>query len=117
MSISSIPGASAYEDKLRVGKEVAVYSKMFSGSEESSDGSEKREFAKESLGKSETHTEAFYNLVTDFYEFGWGQSFHFAPLRGGKGLQKCIIEYEHDVGRKVGAKPGMTIVVRILWYC
>lgn len=23
----------------------------------------------------------FYNLVTDFYEFGWGTSFHFAPRR------------------------------------
>ena len=21
----------------------------------------------------------FYNLVTDFYEWGWGQSFHFGP--------------------------------------
>ena len=21
----------------------------------------------------------YYDLVTDFYEFGWGQSFHFAP--------------------------------------
>ena len=23
----------------------------------------------------------YYDLVTDFYEFGWGQSFHFAPRR------------------------------------
>lgn len=22
---------------------------------------------------------SFYNMVTDIYEFGWGQSFHFAP--------------------------------------
>ena len=22
----------------------------------------------------------YYDLVTDFYEYGWGQSFHFAPL-------------------------------------
>ena len=21
----------------------------------------------------------YYDLVTDFYEYGWGQSFHFAP--------------------------------------
>ena len=23
---------------------------------------------------------AFYDLITDFYEYGWGQSFHFAPM-------------------------------------
>lgn len=29
-------------------------------------------------------TNAFYDLVTDFYEYGWGQSFHFAKLYKGK---------------------------------
>jgi len=24
----------------------------------------------------------YYDLATDFYEFGWGQSFHFATRRG-----------------------------------
>jgi sterol 24-C-methyltransferase len=28
-------------------------------------------------------TNAFYDLVTDFYEYGWGQSFHFAKLYKG----------------------------------
>ena len=26
----------------------------------------------------------FYNLVTDFYEWGWGTSFHFSPQLPGK---------------------------------
>jgi len=26
-----------------------------------------------------TMVNSFYNMVTDLYEFGWGQSFHFAP--------------------------------------
>lgn len=29
-------------------------------------------------------TNSFYDLVTDFYEYGWGQSFHFAKLYKGK---------------------------------
>jgi sterol 24-C-methyltransferase len=29
-------------------------------------------------------TNSFYDLVTDFYEYGWGQSFHFAKLFKGK---------------------------------
>ena len=107
---------SVYEEKSRVGKDVASYSKMFADTQESN--SPKREqMAKERMIDSESYTETFYNLVTDFYEYGWGQSFHFAPLYEGKDLQKCIAEYEQDVGRRVGAKPGMTIVVRgkILW--
>jgi hypothetical protein len=27
--------------------------------------------------------DTFYNLVTDVYEWGWGQSFHFSPLLPG----------------------------------
>lgn len=34
-------------------------------------------------------TNAFYDLVTDFYEYGWGQSFHFAKLyKGISGFNK-----------------------------
>ena len=28
----------------------------------------------------------FYDVVTKFYEYGWGSSFHFAPRRSGEGL-------------------------------
>ena len=28
----------------------------------------------------------YYDLVTDFYEYGWGPSFHFAPRRTGESL-------------------------------
>lgn len=28
-------------------------------------------------------TNSFYDMVTDFYEYGWGQSFHFAKLYKG----------------------------------
>ena len=26
-----------------------------------------------------TFENTYYDLVTDFYEYGWGESFHFAP--------------------------------------
>ena len=28
--------------------------------------------------------DTFYNLVTDIYEWGWGQSFHFSPSLPGR---------------------------------
>ena len=32
---------------------------------------------------------AYYDLITDFYEYGWGQSFHFAPMKKkGGGLSR-----------------------------
>ena len=32
----------------------------------------------------------YYDLVTDFYEFGWGQSFHFAPgARAKASRRRC----------------------------
>lgn len=34
--------------------------------------------------QAQSMTNAFYDLVTDFYEYGWGQSFHFAKLYKGK---------------------------------
>ena len=34
--------------------------------------------------------EAFYDLITDFYEFGWAQSFHFAPTTDGVSFKGSI---------------------------
>jgi len=36
----------------------------------------------------------FYNLVTEFYEFGWGQSFHFAPRHSGESFAASISRQE-----------------------
>jgi sterol 24-C-methyltransferase len=35
----------------------------------------------------------FYNLVTHFYEFGWGQSFHFAPRHKWESFAASIGEF------------------------
>ncbi len=39
----------------------------------------------------------FYDLVTDFYEWGWGQSFHFAPRFKGEGFHESIKRLEYFV--------------------
>lgn len=36
----------------------------------------------------------FYNLVTDIYEWGWGQSFHFSPLLPGKNAAQSEAAHE-----------------------
>ena len=55
------------------------YSSMFGGAREKTGAitsEESVELRKKRYADMVNH---FYNLVTDFYEYGWGQSFHFAP--------------------------------------
>ena len=52
----------------------------------------------------------FYNLVTDFYEYGWGQSFHFAPRRRGESLSASIARLEHMVASRLALQAGMRVL-------
>ena len=53
---------------------------------------------------------AFYDLVTDLYEYGWGQSFHFAPMKVGESFEESIANYEYFLGEAAGLKPGMKVL-------
>lgn len=52
----------------------------------------------------------FYSLITDFYEYGWGQSFHFAPRNKGESFDASIIRHELRIADQIKAKPGMTVL-------
>lgn len=49
----------------------------------------------------------YYDLVTDFFEFGWGQSFHFAPRYKGESFEASLARYEFYIGHVLRLKPGM----------
>jgi len=49
----------------------------------------------------------FYNMVTQFYEFGWGQSFHFAPRHKWETFAASIARHEMLLAHKLELKPGM----------
>jgi len=36
----------------------------------------------------------FYSLITDFYEYGWGESFHFAAREKGESFEASIVRQE-----------------------
>ena len=42
---------------------------------------------------------AFYDLITDFYEYGWGQSFHFAPMKNGASFDDCLAAHQHFLAK------------------
>ncbi len=46
-------------------------------------------------------TDSFYTLVTEFYEKGWGQSFHFAPRYKGEDFKASIARHEHFLAVKL----------------
>ncbi len=58
--------------------------------------------------------ESYYQVATDFYEYGWGESFHFAPIFDDNSLKKCIEDFENEIAGTLGAQPGMKILVRKL---
>ncbi|KAI8979403.1 S-adenosyl-L-methionine-dependent methyltransferase [Mycotypha africana] len=55
-------------------------------------------------------TNSFYDLVTDFYEYGWGQSFHFAKLYKGDSFRENINRHEAYLALKLGLKKGMRVL-------
>jgi len=48
----------------------------------------------------------YYDLVTDFYEFGWGQCFHFAARRRGESFDESIRRHEHYLAHRLGLRAG-----------
>ncbi len=52
----------------------------------------------------------YYDLGTDFYEFGWGQSFHFAPRRRGERLKKSLLRHQYFLADQLSLEPGMEVL-------
>ena len=52
----------------------------------------------------------YYDLVTDFFEYGWGQSFHFAPRAARESFAASLARHEHYIAHRLGLRPGMTAV-------
>ena len=66
--------------------------------------------ALENAANSDKHiTELYYDLVTDFYEYGWGKSFHFAPRVPGESFKESLQRHERFLADALGLKPGMII--------
>ena len=54
--------------------------------------------------------EKYYDLVTDFYEIGWGKCFHYAPKAKGESYKEAILRYEMALAGALHLKPGMRVL-------
>ena len=53
-----------------------------------------------------TLVNAYYELATLFYEWGWGQSFHFAYQLKSETFQTAIARHEYYLAGRLGVKEG-----------
>lgn len=53
-----------------------------------------------------TLVNAYYELATLFYEWGWGQSFHFANELSYENFQSAIRRHEYYLAGRLGVKTG-----------
>ena len=51
----------------------------------------------------------FYDVVTRFYEFGWGSTFHFSPRRPGETLAASQRRHDLELGAILRLEPGMEV--------
>ena len=49
----------------------------------------------------------YFDLVTDFYEYGWNRSFHFAPRHRNESFAASLARHERHLARMLDLRPGM----------
>ena len=102
--IASI-GKKPYSGK--ISENVDSYSDHFS-----EQGEKEEEFNYQERSEQTTDiVQSFYTLVTDFYEYGYGECFHFAPVIDGLTFMECLFEYERGIADTLNARPGSKILV------
>lgn len=91
-------------------KSIDGYTEKFAGARESTGAIT----SKASIAKREAEyadmVNSFYNLVTDFYEWGWGQSFHFGPRFHNEGFVESIKRAEYYLCSRLGMVKGMKVL-------
>lgn len=102
------------EDHTLKGKEfqesILDYESMFAGARKQTGAITNQESVEERKEKYATMINHFYNLVTDFYEWGWGQSFHFAPRFKNETFMESIKRAEYHLCSRLGMTSGMKVL-------
>ncbi|MCJ1479177.1 hypothetical protein MMC13_007861 [Lambiella insularis] len=58
----------------------------------------------------ETVVNNYYDLVTDLFESGWGQSFHLCRFRPGESFVQAQARHEHYLASVMNLQPGMKLL-------
>jgi sterol 24-C-methyltransferase len=55
---------------------------------------------------------SYYDLATDFYEYGWGQSFHFATQAKNEPYSQALARHEHFLALRLKLNKTDLVLVR-----
>jgi len=83
-----------------VGNHYAEYESNFGNKSRSGD-SEHEKLLKQRQSGYLDMVQHFYNLVTDFYEYGWGDCFHFAPRFIGEEFMESLRRAEYFLASRI----------------
>lgn len=86
---------------------VDEYANLFNGARKDVGHISSEESIKAREEEYRTMVANFYDLVTDFYEYGWGQSFHFGPRYKNETFMESIKRAEYHLANYMGLRPGM----------
>eukprot|EP00979_Chaetoceros_neogracilis_P006300 scaffold1273_cov258-Chaetoceros_neogracile.AAC.2 len=81
---------------------INEYEKLFNGARQEVGSTTTKESISMREKEYKTMVNSFYDLVTDFYEWGWGQSFHFAPRRVGETFEESVLRAEYYLALRTG---------------
>ncbi|EQC24966.1 hypothetical protein SDRG_17142 [Saprolegnia diclina VS20] len=82
------------------------YDKLFAGARKEAGAISTEESIKHRQTEYKVMVDSFYDLVTDFYEYGWGQSFHFANRFRDETFRESIRRVEYFLSGKLGLCKG-----------
>ena len=70
-------------------------------------GGEGREVQDRRRNEYQHFAKLYFDLVTDFYEYGWNTSFHFASRARNESFAASLARHEHYLAHMLGLRPGM----------
>eukprot|EP00295_Goniomonas_pacifica_P002334 CAMPEP_0175818758 /NCGR_PEP_ID=MMETSP0107_2-20121207/7715_1 /TAXON_ID=195067 ORGANISM="Goniomonas pacifica, Strain CCMP1869" /NCGR_SAMPLE_ID=MMETSP0107_2 /ASSEMBLY_ACC=CAM_ASM_000203 /LENGTH=348 /DNA_ID=CAMNT_0017130977 /DNA_START=1 /DNA_END=1047 /DNA_ORIENTATION=+ len=88
---------------------IKEYKETFSGSHADAEKLAKRNAMCSGDGV-KSLVDQYYNVATDFYEYGWGTSFHFAPIYNNESYDTQLKAHEYFLASRLGLKPGDKVV-------
>jgi len=93
-----------------VKESIAGYERLFSGARKNVGTTTTADSIQHREKEYATMVNSFYDLVTDFYEWGWGQSFHFAPRLKGETFEESIYRAEHYLALRSNITPTSKVL-------
>jgi len=93
-----------------VKESIAGYEELFTGARSKVGTTSTTDSIRNREKEYATMVNSFYDLVTDFYEWGWGQSFHFAPRLKGETFEESIYRSEHYLALRANITPTSKVL-------